>query len=93
MPTNITEAVGRLSTSTSQIDQLHETLSTVGDTLCDRDVVIAIASDAVLADDAFAAIERLSKAVERLEHRLSSVRELSQQIDRLADPLMLGEVR
>ena len=90
---NITEAVERLTTSTAQISELHDLLSTVGETLCDRDVVIAIASDAVLADDAFAAFELLSLDIQRLQRRLTSVRELSQEIDRLADPLMLADVR
>jgi uncharacterized protein YabE (DUF348 family) len=80
--TDPTTFVEQVNATAAQVTELLEALSVM---LCDREAVINIATDAVLAEETYAQVTALVA-------RLSQVRELSQTIDRLADPMLMSEV-
>lgn len=85
VPETITSAAARL-------EELRGELLTVGESLADREVMVALADDAVLTEELADAVRGLLQVGTAVRDRLSSVARLSAQIDELADPLMIAEV-
>lgn len=61
--------------------------------LCSRDTVLAVATDAVMADEAYESIRALHTIASQALARLERVKELASTIDRLADPLLINDIR
>lgn len=83
------QLVERVTETSREMRALLDSLTNI---LCDREAVVAIASDALLAGQACDQIEEISNLIGTVRIRLESTRELSRAIDRLADPLLLRNV-
>lgn len=91
--TEVSDPAALIASVTETVTAVTEMLTTLATTLGNREAVIAIASDGMLADEAHRSVEGLDPILRRVRERIGQVRELSATIDRLADPMLLQEIR
>ena len=95
MPTNIPSPsdTEHLRSVAERTKELNSDLLALGNSLFQRDSVMQLASDAVVATDLAEAIGVLLTSVSRISDRLGEVQRLAMTLDRLVDPQLLETVR
>ncbi|MBX7068122.1 MAG: hypothetical protein K1X38_01935 [Microthrixaceae bacterium] len=77
----------------SQLGSVSESMTAVYEMLCQRPVLLAIALEPELVDDADQAVRDATRLMVDVSDRLAQVKTLASEIDRLADPLLIGRVQ